>query len=98
MLNLREQNLRRANKGRNNMQNASQIREHMEVIGSDGQRVGTVDNVEGNRIKLTKNDPQAQGQHRYIPFDMVESVDQNAVRLNISAEQARRQATSDDAR
>ena len=79
------------------MQNASQIREHMEVTGSDGQRVGTVDKVEGNRIKLTKNDPQAQGQHRYIPLDMVESVERNAVRLNISAEQARRQATSDDA-
>ena len=74
------------------MANASQIREHMDVVGSDGQHVGTVDKVEGDRIKLTKNDPQAGGQHRYLPLDMVGSVEQNAVRLNMSAEQARKQA------
>ena len=79
------------------MANASQIREHMEVLGSDGQHVGTVDKVEGDRIKLTKNDPQAQGQHRYIPVDMVESVQQNAVRLNLTGEQARQQAMDGDA-
>ncbi|MDU2926289.1 DUF2171 domain-containing protein, partial [Bradyrhizobium sp.] len=32
------------------------IREHMEVIGADGAHVGTVDRVEGNRIKLTRKD------------------------------------------
>lgn len=74
------------------MANASQIREHMEVVGSDGQHVGTVDRVEGDRIKLTKNDPQAQGQHHYIPLNTVASVEQNAVRLNLPAEQARQQA------
>lgn len=30
------------------------IAEHMEVIGADGVHIGTVDRVEGNRIKLTK--------------------------------------------
>jgi hypothetical protein len=79
------------------MVNASQIREHMEVVGSDGQRVGTVDKVEGDRIKLTKNDPQAQGQHRYLPLDIVESVQQNAVQLNLTADQARQQAMGEDA-
>ena len=74
------------------MANASQIREHMEVVGSDGQHVGTVDRVEGDRIKLTKNDPQAQGQHHYIPLDTVASVEQNAVRLNLTADEARQQA------
>ena len=72
------------------MANASQIREHMEVVGSDGQHVGTVDKLEGERIKLTKSDPQAQGQHHYLPLDTVASVEQNAVRLNMPAEQARR--------
>src|SRR3954447_12851197 len=38
------------------MINASHIQEHMEIKGSDGQHVGTVDNVEGDRIKLTKSD------------------------------------------
>lgn len=44
-----------------------------------------------DRINLTKNDPQAQGQHHYIPHDMVASVEQDLVRLNLSAEQARQQ-------
>ena len=30
------------------------IREHMEVIGADGVHLGTVDRIEGDRIKLTK--------------------------------------------
>ena len=34
------------------MSDASQIREHMEVIGADGVHVGTVDHVDGDRIKL----------------------------------------------
>ena len=77
------------------MANASQIREHMEVVGSDGQHVGTVDKIEGARIKLTKSDPQAQGQHHYIPLNTVASVEQNTVRLNLTAEQARQQMMGD---
>ncbi len=38
------------------MADASAIKEHMEVIGADGVHVGTVDHVEGDRIKLTKAD------------------------------------------
>ena len=45
---------------------ASEIRPHMEVVGSDGQHVGTVDAVEGDRIKLTKrDDPDGSGQHHH---------------------------------
>jgi hypothetical protein len=69
----------------------SKIREHMEVIGSDGQPVGTVDKVEGNRIKLTKSDPAAQGQHHYIPLDSVNSVEGNSIRLSQTAQEAKRQ-------
>lgn len=39
------------------------IAEHMEVIGADGVHVGTVDKVEGNRIKLTKKD-SGEGSHK----------------------------------
>ena len=42
------------------MTDANAIREHMEVIGADGVHVGTVDSVEGDRIKLTKSDSTAQ--------------------------------------
>ena len=34
------------------MVDTSQIRDHMEVIGADGVHVGTVDHVDGDRIKL----------------------------------------------
>jgi hypothetical protein len=36
------------------MTNLDMIREHMEVIGADGVHIGTVDHLEGGRIKLTK--------------------------------------------
>lgn len=64
------------------MTDASQISEHMEVTGSDGQHVGTVDCVENGEIRLTKSDPEADGQHHTIPLDWVVSVGQNEVRLN----------------
>lgn len=60
----------------------SDIREHMEVVGSDGKHVGTVDHLEGaNRIKLTKQDPNAGGRHHYISLDWVDHVDAH-VHLN----------------
>jgi hypothetical protein len=69
----------------------SDIREHMKVFGSDRQPIGTVDRVEGNRIKLARTDPQASGQHHYIPTDWVERVDGNDVWLRQKAEEARKQ-------
>lgn len=52
------------------------IREHMEVIGSDGEHIGTVDSMEGtDRILLTKSDPAAGGKHHAIPIDWVEYID-----------------------
>jgi hypothetical protein len=72
------------------MQTAN-IREHMKVIGSDRQPVGTVDHVEGNRIKLQKNDPLANGQHHYIPTDWIERVEGDQVCLRQKAQEARQQ-------
>jgi hypothetical protein len=69
--------------------NVSEIREHMKVVGSDRQPVGTVDHVEGERIKLAKNDPQAQGQHHYIPAEWVDRIEGNEVKLRKSASDAR---------
>src|SRR5262249_1287795 len=76
---------------RNAKPTEKQIREQMKVIGSDGQHVGTVDGIEGNSIILTKSDPASGGQHHSIPMDMVGSVGQDAIRLNLPAEQARQQ-------
>jgi hypothetical protein len=76
------------------MVDQSQITEHMEVIGADGVHVGTVDKVEGERIKLTKHDqPQTEdGQggdhHRYISLGLVAEVEEGAVRLSANADVA----------
>ncbi len=72
------------------MIDTSQIREHMEVKGSDGQHVGTVDHLEGNRIKLTKSDPASGGQHRYLDLGMVDRIKDGAVCLSKSADEAKR--------
>lgn len=71
------------------------IREHMEVLSSDGQHIGMVDTVDGNRIKLTRQDPQSGGQHHYIPFDWVSNVDQH-VHLTKNAQEAMSQWLSDN--
>jgi hypothetical protein len=73
------------------MVDSSKIRERMEVIGSDGQRVGTVERVEGNRIKLRNGDPAAQGQNNYISLDSVSSVEGDKIRLSQTAQEAKRQ-------
>jgi hypothetical protein len=70
------------------MVDTAKIKEHMEVLGSDGQHVGTVDKLEGQRMKLTKSDSAAPGEHRYIHVDSVASVD-DVVRLNRTAAQAK---------
>ncbi|GJG87029.1 hypothetical protein tb265_22100 [Gemmatimonadetes bacterium T265] len=70
------------------MADTTAIREHMEVVGSDGQHVGTVDHVNGDQIKLTRKDPAAGGEHHLIPTSLVASVDVQ-VRLSQPAEQVR---------
>jgi len=56
------------------------IKEHMEVAGSDGLHVGTVDKVDGDVIKLTKTD-SADGRHHEIAFDQVDRIEENRVWL-----------------
>ena len=80
------------------MTDASAIREHMEVIGADGVHVGTVDHVQGNRIKLTKADSSVQmegaeggshaGHHHYISLGLVAGVEGNQVRLSATGANA----------
>lgn len=52
---------------------ASQIREHMKVVGPDGRHLGTVDRIEGNRIKLAKSDSK-DGQHHYLEMSDIDGV------------------------
>ena len=73
------------------MIDVAQIKEHADVVGSDGTHVGTVDGVEKGEIKLTKTDPAAGGLHHYIPVDFVQSVDGGTVRLDRTAEEVKRE-------
>ena len=67
----------------------SDIKEHMEVLGSDGQHVGTVDHMDGSNIRLTKSDSK-DGKHHLIPSDWVDRIDQH-VHLKKSAQDAKAQ-------
>ena len=67
------------------------IKEHMEVIGADGVHVGTVDRVEGKRIKLTKKDSgegKHKGHHHYIELGLVAGVEGDKVRLSATGANA----------
>jgi hypothetical protein len=67
----------------------SNIREHMQVIGADGANIGTVDRVEGNRIKLTKassGQGAHKGHHHFIPLGLVADIEGDRVRLSANAD------------
>ncbi len=75
------------------MVDKSQIKEHAEVIGADGVHLGTVDHLDGERIKLTKTDsPQGPGgegaKHHYIPLGLVAEIEGGKVRLSANADVA----------
>jgi hypothetical protein len=64
------------------------IKQHMEVIGADGVHVGTVEKVDGTRIKLTKQDSgegSHKGHHHFVPRSLVADVEGNKVRLSANA-------------
>jgi len=63
------------------------IKEHMEVVGSDGVHVGTVDHVEDqDMVKLTKTD--SEGEHHLIPLAWVDRVEKK-VHLKQSGAEAK---------
>ena len=67
------------------------IKEHMEVIGADGVHVGTVDHIDGDRIKLTKKDSgegSHQGHHHFISRGLVAEIEGEQVRLSANADVA----------
>ena len=65
---------------------SGQIAEHMDVIASDGVKIGTVDHLEGpDKIKLAKS-TSPDGQHHYIPLIWVDHVDTHVHLTKASAE------------
>ncbi len=71
------------------MADLSQITEHMEIIGADGVHIGTVDRVEGDRIKMTLADSGSHGDHHhYLSGGLVAGVEGNQVRLSAAGASA----------
>lgn len=74
------------------MVDLSTIKEHAEVIGADGVHVGTVDHVDGDRIKLTKADSgegSHKGHHHYIAQGLIAGIDgDGTVRLSATGANA----------
>ncbi|MDB5692008.1 MAG: hypothetical protein JWO81_1071 [Alphaproteobacteria bacterium] len=71
------------------MADLSRIREHMEVIGADGVHLGTVDKVDGDRIKLIKADSGShKDHHHYVSGGLVAEVEGNKVRLSANGDAA----------
>ena len=69
----------------------SSIREHMEVVGSDGGHVGKVDHVKGSEIELAKFDFGAGLAHHLVPISWVERVADDKVYLTMTKDQAKEQ-------
>ncbi|MGC2785633.1 MAG: DUF2171 domain-containing protein [Roseiarcus sp.] len=58
----------------------------MDVVASDGVRIGTVDHLDGpDRIKLAKS-TSPDGQHHYLPVAWIDHVDRHVHLSKTSAE------------
>ncbi|WP_198374074.1 DUF2171 domain-containing protein [Neoroseomonas rubea] len=75
------------------------VREHMAVVDSDGVRIGTVDRVEGGRIRIGRRDASHpdDGVHQFIPLISIVSVDEDTVTLDGKADAIREVEESRDA-
>lgn len=73
----------------------AQASEHMEVVGSDGERVGKIDRVVGDRIILTKTD-SPDGRLHSIPCSMIDRIEGDRLMLECKADEAQRQWRDDD--
>ncbi|TMJ17351.1 MAG: DUF2171 domain-containing protein [Alphaproteobacteria bacterium] len=83
-------------RGRRQEQRAAvgRVTGHMEVVGADGEHVGTVDCTRGDRLVLTRNDDSAGGIHHMIPCGWIDRVEDKVI-LNLDAKEARRRWEED---
>jgi hypothetical protein len=65
------------------------IREHMEVVGSDDEHVGTIDRVAGDRVVLARSDPDSGGAHHSLSCSDIDCVEGDRVILDCPADDAR---------
>ena len=72
-----------------------QVREHMEVVGSDEQPVGKVDCVKGDHIVLTKGDSD-DNRHHSLKCSQIDRIEGDRVILDKPAEEAKRKLMRED--
>jgi len=60
------------------------VKEHMEVTDINGQHLGTVDEIEDERIKLTKSD-SSDNRHHFVSLDDIDRIDDNRIYLKAAA-------------
>jgi hypothetical protein len=65
------------------------IREGLEIVGSDGAHVGTVDALAGQLLKLKSSDPASGGTHHYLDLALVSGIEGDTVTLLVPAAEAR---------
>ena len=68
-----------------------QIKEGQKVVGSDGGPVGTVDGLNGQLLKLKKNDPESGsgGAHHYLDIGLIVAVEGDTLKLIVPAAEAK---------
>ena len=71
------------------------IREHMTVVGSDEEQIGTVDKVRGDRIILAKSDSD-DGQHHSLNCSLIDRVEGDRVFVDRPAAQAKQQFSNEN--
>jgi hypothetical protein len=69
------------------MADINQIKKNAEVIGADGVHVGTVDHVDGKRLKLNKKD-SSDDHHHFIDGGLIADIENGTVRLSANADVA----------
>lgn len=62
-----------------------QIKPHMPVVGSNDQALGMVDHIQGDSLKLTRDNT---GKHHLIPLDWIDRID-DKVHVNRSADEVK---------
>ena len=80
------------------MINLAEIKEHLEVVGSDGGHVGKVDKVLGDQIELAKLDLGAGFKHHMIPVSWVDHVESDKVCLTLTKDDAKARWTEKKAK
>ncbi len=69
--------------------NINEIKKHADGIASCGNKVGTVDHLDGeNQLKLTRDE---SGQHHLIPTGWIGEVKEDQVILNKNSEEVKDQ-------